>query len=354
MNSGYQAILDYLRRVDCVAHTNPETLTIDTRLADAGPGLPLRITMHPGDCQIRLATPLPFVFTPVQRAAAAELCVRASLSLPLGYFGMPVEEGDVTFSSYAQFPAGTLDDATLGPLVEAHREASSAYYSAFRAVQEEGVSASEALALLTAPPPSSAIEVTGDGGLRYDISLEPDGQGNTIVYGTPCPSTRGLRVVVEMFRQAGFEFEENYKHYSIRTGFRLVAEGQRFAGTFTVGPEDNRLDASTLLADNLSAEQCRLMPELCVHLSQRVLQGCFKCDLDEGRVCFHTSVPYPKGALSPQICNHYLGMQVFGCAQFYPSILAVLEGSASLADAIALGESRQNHRPPFKFDYLQW
>jgi hypothetical protein len=354
MNSGYLTILDYLERVDYVAHANPETLTVDTRLTEAGPGLPLRIIMHPGNSLVRLATPLPFDFAPGQRVAAAELCVRASLRLPLGYFGMPIEGGEVTFSSYAQFPVGTLEDAILGPLVEAHRDATSAYYPAFRAIQEEGVSATEALTRMTTPPPSSVIEVTGDGGLRYDVSLEPDDQGKVIVYGTPEPSTRGLRVVVEMFRQAGFEFEEDYKHYSIRTGFRLTAEGQQFPSTFTVGPKDNRLDASTLVADHLSAEQCRLMPALCAHLSQRVWQGCFKCDLDEGRVYFHTSVPYPQYSLSTQVCNHYLGMQVFGCAQFYPSVDAVLEDSASLADAIALGESRENHRPPFKFDCLQW
>jgi hypothetical protein len=221
-------------------------------------------------------------------------------------------------------------------------------------MHEKGLAPQDALSLVSPAVAPPTFDVSGDGGLRCDVSFEPDDHGNTAVYITPAPSTRGLRTVAKMFQEAGLEFEQDYKHYAIQTGFRVIEEERRFTTTFSVGPGDNIFEGRTLLAENLTAEQCRSLPELCVRITRHAIQGAFKCDLDAGRIYFHSGVPYPRGSLHHQVINHYLGVHVMICMQFYPGILAVLRDGEPPASAATIGQSRQELRPHIKFDYLQW
>lgn len=354
MNSGFRAILDFFESSDRPCTANAELLTVQTVVEEGGVQLPLQVVMHPGNCQVRLATPLPMVFAAAERLAAAELCARASAGWPLGHFDLDLETGEVAFRSSAQFPADSLGEAILDPLVEAHRTVACAYYPAFRGMHEKRLAPQDALSLVSPAVAPPTVNVSGDGGLRYDVSLEPDDHGNTVVYGMPAPSTRGLRTVAKMFQEAGLEFEQDYKHYAIQTGFRVIEEERRFTTTFSVGPGDNIFEGRTLLAENLTAEQCRLLPELCVRITHHAIQGSFKCDLDAGRLYFHSGVPYPPGSLHHQVINHYLGVHVMCCMQFDPGISAVLRDGQGSAFAAIFGLSRQELRPHIKFDYLQW
>jgi hypothetical protein len=67
MNSGFRAILDFFESSDRRCTANAELLTVQTVVEKEGTELPLHVVMHPGNCQVRLATPLPMVFAEAER-----------------------------------------------------------------------------------------------------------------------------------------------------------------------------------------------------------------------------------------------------------------------------------------------
>jgi hypothetical protein len=98
--------------------------------------------------QIAVYGVLPFAFDENQRPGAAELITRINYRLVIGNFEMDWDDGGTRYKTSIDFEGSALTDNLMLQLVRANLAVVNSYLPAFAGLAQQGLTASEALALV--------------------------------------------------------------------------------------------------------------------------------------------------------------------------------------------------------------
>ena len=140
---GFQKVIEHFQRNGGKFQSEQDRPVLRTGFGGKNGTIRCAIIVDGSDDLIQVFALLPVVPAP-GRAAATELCMRASYGTKLGKFEMDHNDGELRFQAAATYPKGELNDALIQRVLGVCVAMADAYLPAFMKVVYANVSPAEA------------------------------------------------------------------------------------------------------------------------------------------------------------------------------------------------------------------
>lgn len=119
-------------------------------------------------------------------------------------------------------------------------------------------------------------------------------------------------------------------------------DGQAWDCAVLVDDEDERLVFYSTMLDAVPKDRLVAVMELVTRANFGLPVGNFELDLDDGELCFKTSLDLEDVVLTEAMCRNLIDTNLMVTSVYYEALLAVISGEAEPAEAIEAVENEEN------------